>query len=557
MLSCKIIHNPQVFKLSSNWQEVNPSQKGNFVDAKGQVITPAYAGSRYKVLCEAQHTKIVRIRRLVQGILALILTLGTAYFCSNKVKSLFARKHKLYICPTAAVQDELKKDDKLQNSIPRINEIGGQNLVPERKEFPKQDRIGLVDAKPIIVEPKISLEKAQQALEEGIDISPKTMERIKVLMPKIANRNSRDFNHEDIDLKIINIGQFFSVFSIPEEPDLVFKIARHNHFHGKDKPPTGGKEETVQRFKNTVIGKQAILQHDLDLLHIPPTKIFTVESDGYEYAIIAEKRLTFKEGHYAQQDQYYKNADALKPLAKQLARFIFETADDDVRFSNYPILDQDETAKGQPVQCGVIDLEWVGNSSLEGFTGGYNHNSIGLIGMMPNEELVDTVIEEGKKLGLKFEGFQDAAKIKAKQLSNIETYHKYQKFYDEKGIKTGQEPFMSIADIDQLGLDLDEKWDHSDETFSLRQAVIDVINAINKKIINQKESSHVKAMRDVEIPHKREFLIYQNLGLPPEKTDLSWEEEKQLWLNRILDTLLKKGHIFSYEKTGHGYFIKC
>ena len=43
-----------------------------------------------------------------------------------------------------------------------------------------------------------------------MDIRPQTMERIKELMPKIANREKGD------DLKWMSRGQFFSVFTIPE-----------------------------------------------------------------------------------------------------------------------------------------------------------------------------------------------------------------------------------------------------------------------------------------------------------------------------------------------------
>ena len=89
----------------------------------------------------------------------------------------------------------------------------------------------------------------------------------------------------------------------------------------------------------------------------------------------------------------FKKSDSLKPLVKQMVRFISESGDDDVRFSNYPILDQAEL--GKAVHCGVIDLEWAGHDPIDGLVGG-KHRSIGLIGMMPNEALIDTVIKKAR-----------------------------------------------------------------------------------------------------------------------------------------------------------------
>ena len=86
----------------------------------------------------------------------------------------------------------------------------------------------------------------------------------------------------------------------PREADLVFKIANHNEF-GFGKLPRGDSEKTEERFKNTVRGKQVVMQYDLNLLHIPAAKLLHIESDGYKYAIIAEKRLAFSADDYEQE----------------------------------------------------------------------------------------------------------------------------------------------------------------------------------------------------------------------------------------------------------------
>lgn len=608
MALCKIIYRPELFKLSSKWQEITPSKKGNIVTSEGKEIPKNFAGARYKVLCEAENTLVERIKRFVQGILRVIFTCGRAYAHSDKVKSLFTNRHRIYITPIVEQEAELEKvenpvgsevihpskEKDKEKANRTVNDLGIQNLIQEKQTVLNQD-IKTDQAEPVIhgadlynvpekhpilkqepdVKPAavaskvVTLEEAQEALEKGIEISTQTIERLKELMPKIAHRRKDD------DLKFINMEQFFSTFTIPEEPDLIFKIAGHNQYF-EDKLPRGGSNRTENRFSNTIKGKQVIMQYDLDLLRIPPTTIFKIESEGYEYAIIAEKRLAFKTGHYTQEDLYYKHADSLKNLIKQMVRFIKETGDDYIGYINYPILDPDGP-EDETVRCGVINLEWVGNKPVDGFMGG-KHDSPGLIGMMPTEELIDNVIDECKELGIELEresgygwGIKDTAdKEKRSQLYNIERYHKYNEFHEEKGIKTGNEPFMNLDDIDKLELDLEETWEYKRyinangdfqlEPFTLRQAVSDVIHYINSALERKEEDSHLKIKRKIQLSLANEpFSIYQNLGLPPEKVTINYQEEQQLWLNRILKKLREKRYVFDYKKLGgmHGYLIEC
>ncbi len=130
-MPCTIIQNPQSFKLSSKWEEVTSLQKGSIVDSNGKPINAVYAGSRYTVICEAQHTKLVHLTRLVKGVIAIIFTLGIAYFYSEKVKSLLTKKHKIYICHSSAILNdsnpETFNNDKLQNTS-LINKVSIQKL---------------------------------------------------------------------------------------------------------------------------------------------------------------------------------------------------------------------------------------------------------------------------------------------------------------------------------------------------------------------------------------------------------------------------------------------
>ncbi|WP_068468051.1 hypothetical protein [Candidatus Protochlamydia phocaeensis] len=538
---------------------------------------------------EGTYWKAYSLKRRIwvglRAIAKIILSLGSGYR-SEKVKGdlqAFWTSKKLVKIYRACsslqpiVNRSLLNTGDPANLVNSNESIQARAQTPINSSLPKDERLEKESVESQTVNPEPSLvfeakpvtfEEAQQALEKGVEISSEGLARMMALMPDIASKK------ENEQLKFISRGQFFSVFTIPEEPDLVFKIANcTTHYLSEDIPSSGGSEETEKRFKNTVRGKQVILKYGLNLLRLPPAKMFTIESHGYAYNIIAEKRLAFQREHFEQEDLYYKHADRLKPLAKQLARFVFETGDDDVRFNNYPLLESDGGEKDQPLYCGVIDMEWAGKEPLDGFIGG-PHNSRGLIGMMPNEELVDMVIEEGKKLGIDFSqentwGIKKdkAEEAKADQISEIKKYHQYQAFCKGRGIETGNEPFMSTEEIDQLGLDLEEVDSYKTYTLTgeevksctLRQAVTDIVRYLNKRIESNAHFTHVKNKRTVQLPLSiRPFSDYADLGMPG-KTDLTPKEELQLWLNRILMALFKKGYIFYFNRLGgmHGFSITC
>lgn len=448
-------------------------------------------------------------------------------------------------------EDIITPDPNTQETLPPQPIIEDFEVVPNNQTPVDEPK----------VEPKIvTFEEAQQALEEGIEVSAEIKERLKQLILKITKKT------KDNDLSFLKTGQLFSVFTIPEAPDLVFKIGSITGY------PQNEPKITRKRFHNIVKGKQVIMQYDLNRLHIPPTTLLEFEKYGYKYAIVAEKRLPITGGHYKQEDLYYKHAASLKPLVKQLARFIFETNLEDVGFSHCPILEYDE--KTNEISIGMISLENLGKEPVSGFIGGEHHGE-GLLGMMVNEELIDMVIEECNHLGisLDYDGLYITKSIeglKYDQLAKIDAYHKYQQFLEAKNIHTGHEPIMSIDDIDQLGLDLDEKGsytysDYDPNTFAvfnntvectLRDAVKEIITFFNKELENPKNSEHVKRIRTIKIPNALQQK-YQNLDLPY-GTRPQPREEEQLWINRILRALTIKGYIFQLTKDNMKEFvIKC
>jgi hypothetical protein len=59
--------------------------------------------------------------------------------------------------------------------------------------------------------------------------------------------------------------------------------------------------------------------------------------------------------------------------------------------------------------------------------------------------------------------------------------------------------------------------------------------------------------------NKQPFLAYDTLGLggPIGLSPITPEQEKQRWLNRIMQALIEKGHIFAMHKGGGGYYIQA
>lgn len=514
MSAIKIIQNPESFRLSSKWEAISQ------VSDK----TVEQNGRSFKVLCEAKLSDAAFRKRRTQALLRIIFSFGLVYLCcSKKIKAMLTQQKKLFISPVAP-----KPPTVVPTAAP---------LIPAVSVQPQIEKV----AEPIPVIKEVTLEEAEKALNNGLEVPEKIKERLKVI------------NWNDQDIQILSRGQFFITFSFTETPELVLKASN------------GGDIE--KRYQNTVIGKQAQLKYDLNLLEFPDT-VYLKDSK-----VMVESRLPFKDGQHAQEDLYYQNQARLKPIALQLARLIRETGDDDPRVTNYPLFERD----GE-LRCGVIDLEWGGYSADNGFMGG-QHNSPGLIGMMPNGDLIDAVIEEGKKLGLTLEqkGAHGrtikASEKKGTQEWNIARYYQYQEFHKNRKIQTGLEPIMELSELAALGLDLNESWkkevDEWDEktqkwarelkTFTLKEAVEDVVNFINRRIEAAK-ADHLKDKRRVRLPMNSEpFDIYGNLGLDPKKVSFTWEEEQQLWMNRILNALRDKGYIFEYKNLGgmHGFSIKC
>lgn len=491
MPAIKIIQNPPAFQLSSKWQAIPSQNEGCAVDKTGNPC--GFEGLRYKILCEAKLTdREYKIRR-TWGMILCIFTLGIAY-CSKKVQELFKMKQIqcIYLAPESPVQ--------------RTNDIG-------------QGQLG----QPSVLTPKnVTLD---------MEVAP-LIERIK---ERISELSLPPDDHRG--LHIISEGPLFISFTMDEAPGLIFSIET-------------AKGAFQHRFYKTEKAKQVISNHHLDRLCVPETCLIKIphSDEKGEIEVLVEKALSFQSDLKIQEGLYFKHQDQLDPLVKQLCRFVYEFADGEVGFYHYPLLDL-EGSETQ-LKCGVVNLI-AGVVRADGFLEG--ENSPGLIGMMPNEKLMDIVIEEAKKLGL-YLGERKIAGIKQRRMTAIEEYN-YQQFLQKRGI-TGDEPIMKLElkEIEKLGLNLYEREEYIKDgvkSCTLGGAVQDVVEFINKKI-------YETGKREIALHTTIEpFMTYLNLGLPG-VVSMTAEQEEQLWMSRIVRALKDKGYIFSFlNYTPRGYFIKC
>ncbi|MBS4166975.1 MULTISPECIES: DUF648 domain-containing protein [unclassified Neochlamydia] len=396
----------------------------------------------------------------------------------------------------------------------------------------------------------------KQKLEKGINISEVTAAKIQQLIPKIISRE------DDEAIKWLAKGNNL-VFRIKETSNVVYKMARPGISVFRGGKWLNSKAISNERFDNMIEAKKVCLANDLGLLIIPHGRKFDVEVSGVAYTLIAEESLDFNPNESAQEELYHTYSRELNETARQLAIFVAKTGFNDVTWRNIPILNEIPEFHG-PRRVALIDLEHM-NSAINGFLGYFNKNgflgdfngSRGLVHCV-SEEQIDIVIAEARKQGVAISTVQ-AKEAKARRLKEFEDDKRLRTLYTDKGVVTGKEPIQ--VDLASLGLDLTEesdlKWEK--QTVTLREVAEDVIAEMNRLIQNSSDQASTKGKRYFVLNTSKDpFSIYSTLGLPSAKVFITEEEEKQLWLRRIVQALVDKGHIFKLDQVnGHGYFIQA
>lgn len=173
---------------------------------------------------------------------------------------------------------------------------------------------------------------AKQELEKGIDITPATIEKIRVLMPKILKRQ------DDPEIRW-HLKHCRSLsFSLPSVPNLTFQMDHDTDLTLMfEMAPSGRsvlragvpleiRQKAEVRFANMVKAKEVCLTDQLDRVVVPHAK--KIEVDGM--ALIAEECVNINRENNVQEHLYIQ--PELNEKISQIATFIAKTGLSDVSF---------------------------------------------------------------------------------------------------------------------------------------------------------------------------------------------------------------------------------
>ena len=195
----------------------------------------------------------------------------------------------------------------------------------------------------------------------------------------------------------------------------------------------------------------------------------------------------------------------------------------------------------------------------------------GLIGCVGSKEHLDIVVNQARFYGIEHPNFKE---IIARRMEEIESYQQLQQFYKKNEILQSPRKPIQVDDLNSLGLTLDEQ-EHTlripevdsngatvwrAKSVTMRQVVMDVIDQINACMKKNLDDDSIKGKRQVVLNINNGILCpYSRLGSSKcFSLNIDDEEENQLWLRRIINALVEKGHLFKFiNKNGHGYYIQA
>lgn len=359
----------------------------------------------------------------------------------------------------------------------------------------------------------------KEDLEKGINISQKTLEKLKTLMPQILQKKDHP-EIEWLDEK--------QKFKLKDHLNLVFNFP-------------GGYLKAILRDKITA--KQVCLIYNLGLLVIPHAKKFTINADGEECGFIVEESLDFNPNKDAQEQLYRTCSTKLNDTIRQLAIYIRKAG---LR-CRPPILNETQDYLGSR-RVALIDPSYrsLGNSDDYQF----------LINHLFDEEQMNIVIDESNKEELPLLPYIGEEEIrqnekkqvkesKEKRLSDLEFSEKLQQL-----LRPGK---LLEVKLEDLGLNLNEEDEIKGEeitreyrsyepekqietiTFvneqkkvTMKKVAEDIIAEINNLISNPRQAPLNEAFRNEPL------WVYKNLGSKYNKCS----KYNKYWKARIIDALL-------------------
>lgn len=406
--------------------------------------------------------------------------------------------------------------------------------------------------KKLLVEKKVKIRYAILDNSSKLEISKELVEKIKASFLKIQNREKTE------GITFYPSQSNHRVFSFDSDPDYIFKMNANNNVL-----PVRRYYSMNARHDKIMKARTICKTHDLGLLVIPDTRLFSIKINSKTYEILAEKKLHLNSIESAQEEDFEKYAESLNETIRQLAVFICKTGYSDVEWRNNPVI------SGEPDDFGnrkiaLIDIEEM-DSKTTGLFGGYQRR--GLVRCVTKKQ--GNIV---KKVAIKHEVKTSRfAKAHKKRISEIKENRQLKEFHKEHNIETGYEPIE--VDVDGLELNLNETWEISEldvdecklknkiiykkREIALREVVENVVKEINELIENKPEGHSIKGARKVFLyvdqdPFNSYLDLGANLGFLRDE-----EEEKKLWLVRILNALVEKEYLFKYNKTKYGYIIQA
>ena len=533
----KIVNNSSEIILSNQWvPSTKFNSKDRLVDAKGKAVSSDYKGRQYRIIEKRERILSTpeRIGRGFLGTLAVVCTLFLGLF-SKSVRNLFIKPKEnvrfgVLVPPSSNLPSQIAPSVSMPSALDSQRKVDPVKVKTDQVPFPVSSQ-----------KPKKSEEEqniSEKELQQGMSISEETVAKIQTCMKNVLQCK------EEGGVKLYNSQGNHRVFALDTAPGLIFKMKASKNCH------TLGKDDSMKARYQTMINAQTVIRtHQLGLLVIPHAKLFTVNSEGEEYEIIAEQRVDINAQESAQEQYFHDYADSLNETIRQLAVFICKTGYSDVEWRNNPILNNSLDENGNR-KIALIDIEEMDGQTTGLFGGGFGRR--GLVRCVSEEQgkIVETVAKQNSVSTSSF------ANAHARRKEELADGRKLREYYATKNIVTGDEPVQ----IDESTLDFSA---YPEKTEKLKLFTLDLVKAINEKTSKSSSEESVKGRRYIYInTNKKPFqgmnnrLIDENISANSYKTDE--EYYNATFLGHVVKKLADLGAIYKLvNRNGHGYFIQA
>lgn len=355
------------------------------------------------------------------------------------------------------------------------------------------------------------------------------------------------------------------VFGLRAHPGYVFKMGvpgRGVYHNGRH---MDAREVIDDRFERMIFSKKVCLANGLDLLLLPAAKKIFVWAANAEHPVIVESEIPFQRKE-SMQEHLYRTLPGLEETTRQLTTFIAKTGFSDVEWRNIPLFDDAPAIQRRRVA--LIDVEEMESAQSGIFGSGWPAPRRGLIRCLGSREQVGIAIAEADRLGLRFE---EIARLRATAEQERTEYGRLQGFYLRNGLTQQNARRALQVDLSTLELNLDEQTTipvpealrvngvvGAEQPITMRQVAATVVTWINHVIEDAPEGESVKGTRHVFIDPINDNMMaqYERLGRP-RRWEMTEEERNRSWLKRVIDSLVRHGHLFEQRRDNYGIHLQA